>query len=81
MLHITVKLRFQNLFKTVHRNYAAIIGHLADQGADVDVGRNDGYTPLHAVAELGHVETLKTLMEKGADINKAVSSVVCERAL
>ena len=59
--------------ETVRRNYASIIGHLADQGADVDLGRNDGYTPLQVAAEYGHVETLRTLLEKSGDVSKTVS--------
>ena len=57
----------------LNRNYASIIGHLADQGADVDKGQNDGHTPLQVTAEFGHLETLRTLLEKGVDINTTVS--------
>ena len=61
----------------VCRNHASIVGHLADQGADVDICRNDGHTPLHVAAQVGHVQTIRTLLEKGVDINKTVSVGVC----
>ena len=59
--------------KTVHRNNAGIIGHLADQGADVDISRDDGDTPLQVVAEDGNVEIIRIFLDNGADVNKTVS--------
>ena len=72
IMSCSIKQTNKTNFKSVNRNYVEIIGHLADRGADVNIGRNDGYTPLRVAAELDHVETIKTLMEKGADVNRTV---------
>ena len=45
-----------------------IIRLLLQNGAEVNVKSNDGYTPLHYAAIRGHVEILHLLVENGADI-------------
>ena len=37
--------------------------------ADPNAKEDDGWTPLHIVAEIGHVEIVKILLERGADPN------------
>jgi ankyrin repeat protein len=42
---------------------------LIDQGADVHVKSNNGWTPLHFACWYGHAEVVKALLEKGADVH------------
>ena len=42
-------------------------------GADVNTVDDDGYTPLHNAASIGHDEMVQYLFDKGADV-KAVSN-------
>ena len=35
------------------------------------VASNDGWTPLNAALESGHIEVVKLLLEKGADVTIA----------
>ena len=45
---------------------------LADQGADVIKAMDDGVTPLFMAAQEGLLEVVSLLLDKGADINKAM---------
>ena len=44
---------------------------LIDQGADVNTKDDSGWAPLHLAAEEGQIETVKYLVEKGADVAEA----------
>ena len=46
---------------------------MLDRGADVDTTDNAGWTPLHCAAQEGHVEVMKILMARGAQVDKKVS--------
>ena len=43
---------------------------LLKEGADVNLARENGSTPLNAAAINGHSEVVKLLIEAGADVNK-----------
>ena len=49
-------------------NIEAVKQHLAD-GADVNGKDEDGYTPLHFAALVGHKEIAELFIAKGADVN------------
>jgi ankyrin repeat protein len=40
---------------------------LLEKGADLAVPDNDGWTPLNAASDSGHIEVVKLLLEEGAD--------------
>ena len=42
---------------------------LVSQGTDINVGRDDGETPMHSAARGDAVNAMKWLMSKGVDIN------------
>ncbi|QJT97560.1 ankyrin repeat domain-containing protein [Wolbachia endosymbiont of Diaphorina citri] len=42
---------------------------LVDRGADADSKNKDGRTPLHDAALEGHNGVVKTLLERGANVN------------
>jgi ankyrin repeat protein len=46
--------------------------YLVEQGADVNLGNNDGSTPLHCLVRHGQIPLLRILVEQGkADIHQA----------
>ena len=42
---------------------------LVERGAEVNVGDESGYTPLHAAAASGSAEVARLLLERGADVS------------
>ena len=44
---------------------------LMQQGADVNEGADNGWTPLKIAADSGLMDTVRYLVEQGADIEKA----------
>ena len=42
-----------------------VIEMLAERGLDVNIGENDGWTPLHDAATLGQLESVRTLLRLG----------------
>jgi len=42
---------------------------LKEQGTDVNVKDNNGWTPMHHAAKYGRLEVMKWLKDQGADIN------------
>ena len=57
------------LFIASLMGHTDIIEFLLKKGADVNVRKNDGNTPLHAAAFLGRAEAVKLLLKHGADAN------------
>lgn len=45
-----------------------MVEFLVKQGADVNRGDNEGWTPLHATASCGFMYIAKYLIEQGADV-------------
>jgi ankyrin repeat protein len=60
--------------------YWASLGNLTmvqralEEQPDVNVKGLDDYTALHAAAENGHVEVMRFLLERGADVNARLVS-------
>ena len=42
---------------------------LLDHGADANIGRDDGYTPLHRAVSEGFFDITKLLVQKGSNVN------------
>lgn len=49
--------------------YVEIAKYLIEQGAQLAHQDNDGFTALHYAAKNGHLEVVKMLVERGADLN------------
>jgi ankyrin repeat protein len=47
----------------VSRQYPEIVTMLLDAGANPNVPDNDGFTPLHDVAEMGDCPSVRTMLE------------------
>jgi ankyrin repeat protein len=45
------------------------VKRLLDGGADVNARGEDGYTPLHGATCWGHLDVVKFLVDRGADIS------------
>lgn len=45
-----------------------MVEFLVEQGADVNRGDNEGWTPLHATASCGFLSIAKYLIEHGANV-------------
>jgi len=43
---------------------------LLENGTNVNLIKNDGFTPLHISARKGDLEIAQLLLEKGADVNQ-----------
>lgn len=54
-----------------------MVEFLVEQGADVNRGDNEGWTPLHATASCGFISIAKYLLEHGAN----VAAVNCDGEL
>ncbi|OCK88748.1 ankyrin, partial [Cenococcum geophilum 1.58] len=46
-----------------------VVKLLLENGADVAVASNDGWTPLNSASSSGHLEVVKLLLKNGADVN------------
>jgi ankyrin repeat protein len=47
----------------------AMIELLLAKGANINIKKNDGYTPLHLAVGRGNVAMVELLVAKGADVN------------
>ncbi|KAK6703657.1 hypothetical protein SNK04_013587 [Fusarium graminearum] len=56
--------------------YVKVVKLLLENGADITVTNNAGWTPVNAASGRGHVEVVKLLLENGADITVAGSGGV-----
>jgi hypothetical protein len=62
------------MFIAAQRGHLAMIGALAELGADLKAAKNDGATPAFVAAQEGHTEVLRALVKHGADLNTVVSN-------
>ena len=46
---------------------------LVEAGADIDMAKDNGATPLLIASQEGHKEVVKTLLDLGADANLAMT--------
>eukprot|EP01043_Picozoa_sp_COSAG02_P040852 COSAG02_NODE_3338_length_6903_cov_13.687537_1_plen_385_part_10 len=51
--------------------HLAVVEWLLDQGADVELARDDGSTPLLVACSKGHDECVAALIAAGADVNRS----------
>ncbi|XP_062857356.1 CARD- and ANK-domain containing inflammasome adapter protein [Trichomycterus rosablanca] len=58
------------LFRAVQRNLDGIVAALIDNGVDVNMRNDLGYTPLLLAAEMSSVEVFKVLVSRKAQLNK-----------
>lgn len=59
------------LFLAAYKGHKAIIEHLINQGADLNIENQYGFSPLHVAVGEGHFEVVKTLLDSGANIAKS----------
>ena len=59
------------LWKASAAGHLDIVHIILDAGADLDISRRDGCSPLYASAWRGHLEILQCLLTSGADPDKA----------
>jgi ankyrin repeat protein len=52
---------------------------LLENGANVHAQDEDGCTPLHGAAGSGHIEVVRLLVEKGANVNAEVVRLLVEK--
>ncbi|KEF54441.1 uncharacterized protein A1O9_09608 [Exophiala aquamarina CBS 119918] len=57
-----------NLYSASGQGRVETIRALLANGADINISRNDGATPLHEAAFNGHFKTVELLLTKGANI-------------
>jgi len=55
------------LHHAIHKHQTASVGALLDAGADVNRAGSDGVTPLMMAAGYGYDDTVKLLLERGAN--------------
>ncbi len=64
---------FTPLYIAVKNNDVDMIKLLAEFGADVYKSREDGWTCLHAAAEQGNTEVVRTLLDSGCSVSVTAS--------
>ncbi|KFZ14209.1 hypothetical protein V501_03348 [Pseudogymnoascus sp. VKM F-4519 (FW-2642)] len=64
-----------------HETASTIVDLLLRYDAEVDLANNDGYTPLMAVAEMGHLDACKSLLEKSPQLDIQSSKTLSENAI
>jgi ankyrin repeat protein len=57
------------LISECNQGHTDIVRELLCRGADVDVARTNGETPLHLSCRYGYIEIVKALLEKGANVD------------
>ncbi|MXV77024.1 hypothetical protein F4X73_15905 [Candidatus Poribacteria bacterium] len=57
------------LFTAALMGHTEIMTYLIEKGADINVRKGDGNTPLHAAAFLGRADAVELLLKNGVDIN------------
>ncbi|MEM8955994.1 MAG: ankyrin repeat domain-containing protein [Verrucomicrobiota bacterium] len=58
-----------DIYEAALRGRVESLREMIDAGADVNVQKEIGYTPLMAAAHDGRLECIEMLIERGADIN------------
>ena len=53
------------------KNHLAVVQHLVEQGADMEIGDSYGSNPIIYASTYGHLEVVRYLLEQGADRDKA----------
>jgi len=57
------------LLIAIKKGFTNIVQFLIDQGIDVNLSNNIGWTPLMEAVQMGNIEIVKSLVECGADTN------------
>lgn len=56
------------LMRATLHGWSGIVTYLLDQGADVNIGEKDGYTPAHGAGFQGRAKIMAILRQHGVDI-------------
>ena len=65
----------KKLIEAAGRGDVALVGQLIDQGASIDAVALDDWTPLTRAATEGHLDVVRLLLAKGADVNKPIGDI------
>ena len=57
------------LFTAALMGHTDVMTYLIEKGADINVRKGDGNTPLHAAAFLGRADAVELLLKHGVDVN------------
>ena len=60
----------KELFFAAQNGHEAMVRALIELGADVNKGKDNGWTPLHIAAQQGHEAIVRAIVEAGAEVNK-----------
>lgn len=55
------------LFRAAAQGNLDLTKQLAEEGANVNISSNKGFTPLHRASQNGHAQIVKFLIESGAN--------------
>ena len=53
------------------KGHLPVVSYLVEQGFDLEMADNTGFTPLNAACIAGHLDVVRHLLEQGADRDKA----------
>lgn len=66
------------LKEAAFKGNTALCGFLNQLGADINIRANNGFTPIMAACQAGHLGTARRLHELGADVNlESKSGMFC----
>lgn len=66
-----LKLQLNLLYQTCLSNNTELATFVIERGADVNIRKNSGQTPLYATCYKSNTELATFLIERGADVNIA----------
>ena len=72
--NVTGGIYFSDFLKSDLTSYTKAVELLFNHGADVDIQNDDSVTPLIAASLAGHAETVKLLLEYGANPNLLITT-------
>jgi ankyrin repeat protein len=58
------------LIEALHKKYLDLANYLIEQGADVNLKTQAGWSPIKMAVFMGYGETLRSLLQAGANVNE-----------